>query len=155
MPTTLTPNYLTGKAVALQVGGALAYTTGGNIARSVVPVKVTNARSGGFQQLKAGVKGAKLSMEAVYNGDDPPTIQEGTEITVIFDSVGYETSENIENSTGGVATTPLGRLITAQYLVTIVTDTWQVEADYKWSLEGESTGAYTVVDTATGASPIT
>jgi hypothetical protein len=151
MSATLTPNILVGKAVALSVGGALAYAMGGSITRNAAAIKVTNARSAGFEQFKAGVKGAQVSYDAVYNGDDPPAIVEGTEVTVIFDSVGYEVSEAIANA----STTPTGRLFTAQVLVTSIKDSWKVDADYGWSFDGVSTGAYTVVETATGATPIT
>jgi hypothetical protein len=151
MSATLTPNYTVGKAVALSVGGALVYAMGGSITRNAAAIKVTNSRSGGFDQFKAGVKGGQVSYDAVYNGDDPPTIVEGTEVTVIFDSVGYEVSESILNAT----TTPTGRLFTAQVLVTSIKDTWKVDADYGWSFDGVTTGAYTCVDTATGATSTT
>lgn len=151
MPT-LTPNITVGAAVALSVGGQLMYVKGGKLDRSAVKIKVTNARSGGFQQFKAGIKGIEMSFDLVYNGDSPPTgVVEGTEVTAIFDSVGYETSENLENP----STTPTGRLITAQFLIGTVGDAWQVEGDYSVSVSASSTGAYTVVDTATGATPTT
>lgn len=150
MPTP-TPNYLVGQAVALSVGSSLMYVKGGSIARNCVSIKVTNARSGGFQQVKAGVRSAKLAFELVYNGDSPPALVEGQEVAVIFDSVGYETSENLEVP----STTPTGRLFTGQFLITGVKDAWQVEADYGVSIEADSTGAYTVLDTATGATPTT
>jgi hypothetical protein len=151
MSATLTPNILVGKAVALSVGGSLAYATGGSITRNAAAIKVTNAKSGGYDQFKAGVKGGQVSYDAVYDGDDPPAIVEGTEVTVIFDSVGYEVSESIMNA----STTPTGRLFTAQVLVTSIKDTWKVDADYGWSFDGVTTGAYTVVDTATGATATT
>jgi hypothetical protein len=150
MPT-LTPNIAVGQAVALSIAGNLMFAKSGKITRNCAAIKVTNARSGGFQQYKAGMKGATLNAELVYNGDSPPALVEGTEVTVIFDSVGYETSESLENA----STTPMGRLITAQFLITVVGDTWEVEGDYAVSIEANSTGAYTVVDTATGATSTT
>jgi hypothetical protein len=152
MPATLTPNYTVGKAVAVTVGAALAYAKGGSLPRSVASINVSNARSGGYQQRKAGMKGASLSLDLVYNGDDPPTgIVEGNEVTVIFDSIGFETAESIMDA----STTPTGRLITGQFLIVTVKDTWQAESDYGWSIECESTGPYTVVETATGLTTIT
>ena len=106
MPT-LTPNITVGQAVALSVGSALMFHKSGKITRNAAAIKVTNARSGGYQQYKAGVKGATLSAECVYNGDSPPAVVEGTEVTVIFDSVGYETSEGLANA----STTPTGRAV--------------------------------------------
>jgi hypothetical protein len=151
MPT-LTPNITVGMAVALSVGGQMMFVKGGKLDRSAVKVKVTNARSGGFQQFKAGVKGIEMTFDLVYNGDSPPSgVIEGEEVTVIFDSVGYETSESIENAT----TTPTGRLITSQFLIGSVSDAWSVDSDYGVSVSASSTGAYTIVDTATGASDIT
>lgn len=151
MPT-LTPNITIGQAVALSVGGNLMYVTGGKLDRTAAQIKVTNARSGGYQQLKAGNKSAALSFDLVYNGDAPPTgVVEGAEVTVIFDGVGYEASEGIANPT----TTPTGRLITGQFLIETVSDAWQVDGDFKVSVTANSTGVYTVVDTATGATATT
>src|SRR5579862_2631636 len=143
MSATLTPNILVGKAVAVSVGGALAYHKGGKIARSAKQIKVSNARSAGFDQYKAGTKGATLNLDLVYNGDDPPALQEGTEVTVIFDAVGYEVSESILNA----STTPMGRLLTAQALIGTITDSWQYDGDYGWTLDAVTTGPYTCVDT--------
>jgi hypothetical protein len=151
MPATLTPNINIGKAVAISVGGALAYAKGGDLERSVVSLNVTNARSGGYMQKKAGTKGATLSMDLVYNGDDAPAVSEGQEVTVIFDSIGYETAQSIMDP----STTPSGRLVTGQYLIVKVKDSWKCDADYSWSLDMESTGVYTAVDTATGLTTIT
>jgi N-acetylmuramoyl-L-alanine amidase CwlA len=152
MSATLTPNILVGEAVALSVGGTLMFAKSGKLTRSSAAIKVTNSQSGGYQQYKAGVKGATLNAELVYNGDAPPTgVVEGEEVTVIFDAVGYETSHDLENP----SSTPTGRLITAQFLITEVSDTWEVEGDYGVSLTANSTGAYTVVDTATGATSTT
>jgi len=152
MPTpALTPNYIVGKAVAVSVGGALTYNKGGSLTRNANQIKVTNARSLGYQQLKTGVKGAQLSLDLVYNGDDPPAIFEGQEITVIFDAIGYDTAESIPNP----ATTPAGRLITGQFNVGSIKDTWQTEGDYGWSLDAASTGAYTAVESATGLTTTT
>lgn len=156
MSVTPTPNYLVGEAVAVSVGGSLMYVKGGSITRSAASINVSNARSAGYQQRKAGMKGSQLSMDLVYNGDSPPSMLiEGVEVTVIFDGVGYETSESLENIISGTPSTPTGRLITGQYLITSVKDAWTAEADYTVSVEAESTGAYTVVDTATGATPTT
>lgn len=152
MSATLTPNYIVGKAVAVSVAGTLVYCTDGNTERTAAAVKVTNSRSAGFMQVKAGIKGATGTLNLVYNGDDPPTgIVEGAEVTLILDFVGYETSESIEVA----ASTPTGRLITMQALITSVKDTWNVEDNYSWSIDVQSSGAYTVVETATGASAIT
>jgi hypothetical protein len=149
---TLTPNYLVGQAVALSVGGVLMYVKSGKNDRSAKGIDVSNARSGGFRQLKAGMKMADLSFELVYNADSPPSgIVEGAEVTVIFDAVGYESSEGLED----VSTTPTGRLITGQYLILTVGDGWACDGDYAVPVTAGSTGPYTVVDTATGASPIT
>lgn len=152
MSATLTPNYLIGEAVALSVAGQLMFVTGGKITRAAIQINVTNARSGGYRQLKAGNKSSDLDFDVVYNGDAPPTgLVEGEEVTVIFDAVGYEASQSIANP----GTTPTGRLITGQYLIGNVSDAWQQDADYKVSVTANSTGAYTVVDTATGATPTT
>ena len=151
MPVVLTPNYLTGEAVAISVGGQLMFCKGGSFERSAAAIKVTNSRSGGSGQFRGGVKNANFSADLVYNGDSPPAVVEGTEVTVIFDSAGYETSQNLMNA----STTPAGRLITAQVLITTVRDEWQVEGDYGVSISGVTTGAYTAVDTATGATTTT
>jgi hypothetical protein len=148
---TLTPNIAVGQAIALSVGGALMFAKSGKLTRNCAAIKVTNAKSGGYHQYKAGMKGATLSSALVYNGDSPPAVEEGTEVTVIFDSVGYETSEGLANT----SSTPTGRLITAQFLITVVSDEWECEGDYGVNIEGVSTGAYSVVDTATGATPTT
>jgi hypothetical protein len=156
MTVAITPNYNVGAAVALSVGGTMMYVKGGKVDRSAAKIVVTNARSAGYQQLKAGNKMADLSFDLVYNGDSPPVgIVEGVEATVIFDSVGYETTEGLEDGAGGTPTTPSGRLISGQFLILTVSDAWQVDADYGMSVTASSTGAYTVVDTATGASDIT
>ncbi len=146
----LTPNYLVGKCVAVKAGSKFAYAESGNADRSVNVVKVTNGRSGGFQQVKSGTKMCKGTISCVYNGDDPPTeIVEGAEITLIIDAVGYVIEQAIADITPGsppVTTTPAGRLITMQALIATVKDSWNVETDYKWSFDFESTGAYTVVE---------
>ena len=151
MPATLTPNYAIGAAVAISLNGKLAYQKSGDLTRGVVKIKVTNARSGGFQQLKAGIKSSQLNLELVYNGDDPPAFAEGQELTVIFDAIGYESSEDLEDP----STTPVGTLLTGQYLLESIKQSWQVEADYGWTLALDSTGAYTVAETATGATATT
>jgi len=155
MPVVLTPNITIGEAVAVSVAGQLMFCKGGKVDRKAVAVKVTNARSGGFAQNKGGTRSADLSLELVYNGDSPPTIVEGTEVTVIFDSVGYETSEGLANPVTTTTPAPAGRLITGQFLVTGVGDAWQCEADYGITITAISTGPYTVADTATGATPTT
>ncbi len=155
MPVVLTPNITIGEAVAVSVGGTLMYCKSGSVDRKAAAVKVTNARSGGYAQNKGGTKSADLSLELVYNGDSPPAIVEGTEVTVIFDSVGYETSEGLANPTSTTTPAPVGRLVTGQFLVTGVKDAWQVEADYGVTITATSTGPYTVADTATGATPTT
>lgn len=154
MSVVQTPNYTVGEAIALSVAGVLMYVKGGSVSRKVTSVDVSNARSGGYQQKKAGMKGSSLSFDLVYNGDSPPaTIVEGLEATVIFDSAGYEVSEGLANPL--ILTPPVGRLISGQYLITSVKDAWTAAADYTVSVEADSTGPYTVVDTATGATPIT
>jgi hypothetical protein len=154
MSATLTPNYLVGAAVAVSVAGTEAYVKSGDLTRGVVKITVTNSKSGGYQQLKAGIKSSQLNLECVYNGDAPPTIIEGQEVTVIFDGVGFESGDNLEDGAGGTPTTPGGTLLTGQYLVEIIKDSWVVDGDYSWSLALDSTGSYTV-GSATGATPST
>lgn len=135
----VTPNYIVGKAVAVEAGGQYIPATGGNVDRAVIPIKVTNANSGGFAQYKAGVKGATGTINMVYNGDSPPTIEEGQEITVICDVVGNETA--FENPTEGP---PTGLMIAMNVLITTVKAAWQVDADFNYSFDYMSSGPYTV-----------
>lgn len=119
----VTPNILVGKVVAVSYNGTLMYATKGDHSRSVNVVKVTNARSGGYQQLKPGIKAARGSAEVVYNGDDPLTITEGTEVTIVW------------TPTGGTAKT-----FTA--LVTNVKESFVVDGDYINSFDWESSGSF-------------
>lgn len=145
-----TPNYIVGKCVAVLVGGSQLYAKSGNTERKVNVVRTTNSRDQGYQSLKAGIKSATASITCVYNGDSPPTLTEGTEVTLIVDTVGYMEVDHFENPTDN----PTGTVLTMQALVTSIKDTWNVEDDYTWSFDCESTTPYTVA-TATGATPST
>jgi hypothetical protein len=123
----VTPNYIVGKAVAVEVGG------------EYIPATVTNANSGGYQQYKAGIKGASGSIAMVYNGDSPPTIVEGMELYVVCDVVGNETP--FENPTEGP---PTGLQVAMNVLVTAVKASWQVDADFNYSFDYMSSGPYAI-----------
>jgi hypothetical protein len=151
MSATLTPNYIVGAAIAVSVGSSLAFCKSGKTSRNANAIKCTNARSAGYQQFKGGNKGATVSLELVYNADSPLSIVEGSEITLIVDTLGYETSEGLANP----SSTPAGRLITMQVLITGVDDAWDSDGDYGVTIAGNSTGPYAVVDTATGATSTT
>lgn len=150
MSATLTPNYIIGEAVAVSVAGALAFVKSGDLTDGIVKIKVTNSRSGGFQQLKAGIASSQLNLELVYNGDSPPAFSRGQEVTIIFDSIGYETGDDLEDA----STTPTGELITGQYLVESIKRSWAVDGDYGWSVAFDSTGPFTI-GSATGATTTT
>lgn len=118
-----TPNYLVGKVVAVSVGGALMYASKGDVNRSVNPVKVTNARSGGFQEIKGGIYSAKGNVDCVYNGDDPPSITLGTEVELVW------------TPTGGVART-------MKAFVANMKEGFVVDGEYTYSFDWESSGAF-------------
>lgn len=134
---TDTPNYLVGKFVAVKADDAYAFVESGNVDRQVASVECTNSRSGGFREKRAGIKDATGSCSCFYNGDSPPVgIVEGAYVDLIIDSAGYA-------KTGD---TPKGRYIAVYALITKVTDTWNVGADYKWSFNWESSGEYVVTE---------
>lgn len=120
-----TPNYLVGKVTAVSVDGALMYATKGDVNRSVNPVKVTNARSGGFQEVKGGIYSAKGNTECVYNGDDPPTITLGTEVELVW------------TPTGGVTRT-------MKAFVANMGESFVVDGDYIYKFDWESSGAFSL-----------
>jgi hypothetical protein len=121
MPAT--PNYLVGKVVAVSVDGDLMYATKGDVNRSVNAQKVTNARSGGFQELKPGIASAKGNVECVYNGDDAPALTLGDEVEVIWTPTG-------------------GTVRTLQALITNMKESFVVDGDYTYSFDWESSGAF-------------
>jgi hypothetical protein len=118
-----TPNFLVGKVVGVTVGGTLMYATKSDHTRSVNVVKVTNARSNGYQQVVPGIKSAKGSVEVVYNGDDPPSITEGTEVAIVW------------SPTGGAAKT-------FQALVTSIKENFVADGDYTYAFDWESSGSF-------------
>ena len=118
-----TPNFLVGKVVGVTVGGVQMYATKSDFTKSVNVVKVTNARSAGYQQVVPGIRSAKGSVEVVYNGDDPPSITEGTEVTIVW------------TPTGGSAKT-------FQALVTSLKESFSADGDYTYSFDWESSGSF-------------
>lgn len=155
MPTaTNTPNYITGQAVAVIVGGKAAYCADGTATRKVKLITVTNSRSGGYQQVKAGTKSASVSINCFYNGDDPPTgIVEGAEVVLVVDTLGNATEIGSNNP----SSTPKGRFLEIPMLIEQIVDKWSSDGDYKWTFDGQSSGAYVVSEnsadqtTTTGA----
>lgn len=118
-----TAAYLTGKVVSVSVGGTLMYATKSDHTREVNVVKVTNARSSGYQTVKPGISRASGTCEVVYNGDDPVTLTQGTEATLVW------------TPTGGTA-----RTFTA--LVTKVKESFVVDGDYLQNFDWESSGSF-------------
>lgn len=163
MPTpfvpTPTPNYITGQVIAVSVGGKLAYCLSGNADTEAKVIVRTNSRSGGFQEIRFGTRMASGQLLLAYNGDDPPTITEGTFATLIIDTVGYEFAENQENQTvtngNATPTAPTGELITINAGITKVARSWNADSgDFSWTVTFTSSGAYQVA-TASGATSTT
>lgn len=148
MPTytpPVTPNYLTGQIVAVQVGAKLAYCLSGNADTEAKVVVRTNSRSNGFQEIRFGTKMASGTLNLAYNGDDPPTIAEGTFATLLIDTAGYETEQGQAPS----GTTPKGELIAINAGITKVSRSWNADSgDYAWNVTFTSSGAYQITASA-------
>ena len=119
-----TPQYLVGKVIAITADGRTMYATKSDSTRSVNVIKVTNAKSLGFQELRPGIKSAKGSVECVFNGEDLIDLELGKEISVAW------------APTGGTAHT-------FQALVTNIKDSFVVDGDATYSFDWESSGAFT------------
>jgi hypothetical protein len=124
MALTETPPYLVGNVVGVSVGGTLLYAKSGNVTRRIGQSNVTNSRSNGYRELRGVTKSLDVTAECVYNGDDPPTIEEGDEVEVIWSATD-------------------GHTYTSDCLVTELRDAFNVENDYTWSFNGLSSGSYT------------
>lgn len=122
---TPTDNYLVGKVVAVSVDGTQMYATKGDVTRSADAKKVTNARSGGFQELRPGIASAKGNVECVYNGDDPPALALNDEVEIVW------------TPTGGTART-------LQVLITEMKESFVVDGDFTYSFNWESSGPFTL-----------
>lgn len=120
-----TPNILVGNVVSVSVAGALMYAKSGKVERSRKKIDVTNSRSAGYQQLKAGNRSASGDATCVYNGDDPPVIVEGTEVSIVYTVTG-------------------GKTFTIQALVEKVTDSFVTDGEYTYMFSWDSSGAYSV-----------
>ena len=120
-----TPNYLTGNVVGITVDATTMYAKSGEVTTSATEINCTNSESNGFQELKSGIKSARGSAVCVYNGDDPPSLTEGTEATVIWTATG-------------------GELITMLCLLNNIRRSFTVDADYEYAFDFASTTAYTV-----------
>ncbi len=118
-----TPNYLVGVVLAVSVDGTDMYATKTSMKRGVNVVKVTNAKSGGFQQVKGGIRSASGSVEVVYNGDDPVDVQEGDEVEIVWKPTG-----------GATRTFPA--------LITNVNESLVIDGDYTYSFDWESSGSF-------------
>lgn len=119
-----TPGYLVGNVVSVTFDGKLMYAKSGSVTRKVKMVDVTNARSNKYTEKKKGNKELAGDCTCVYNGDDPPTLNEGDEGTVVYAAVG-------------------GGNRTANVYITEVKDNFTNDADYVYSFSFESSGAYT------------
>ena len=142
--------YIVGKLVAVAVvtgtGSSAvtkyAYASKGSCSRTAKSITKTNARSGGYQEVRAGVKSATGSVDCAYNGSDPPVgIVEGANVVLIIDTVGYAPATG---SGGGDVTA--GRVITMPVMIEKVDDNWQADDDYGWTFSYQSNGAYTVAE---------
>lgn len=118
-----TPNYLVGNVVSVTHNGSLMYAKSGKVTRKAKMVDVTNARSNKFTEKKKGNRELMGDCTCVYNGDDPPTLNEGDEATIIYAAGGANRTANV--------------------FVTEVTDSFQSDGDYVYSFNFESSGSYT------------
>lgn len=118
-----TPNYLVGVVLGISFKGVDMYATKADMTRSVNVVKCTNAKSGGYQEVRPGIKSAKGSCEVVYNGDDPITIEEGDEGDLVWKPTG-----------GATRTFPV--------LISNAKEGITIDGDYTYSFDFESSGSF-------------
>ena len=121
--TTPTPNYLTGSVVAITVGTLTMYATKSDYTRQVNTVKVTNARSGGYQELKPGIKSSRGSVEVVVNADTLYEFTPGQEVIIHWVPTG-------------------GNARTLNALVTTVKESFVVDGELINSFDWESSGQW-------------
>lgn len=123
MPAIPTPNYLVGTVMAVVADGITMYATKSDVARSVNLVKVTNAKSGGYAQVKPGIKSAKGSVECVQNGDDLVNLTLGKEVTIVW------------TPTGGTART-------FQAVISVIKESFVVDGELTYAFDWESSGSF-------------
>jgi hypothetical protein len=133
---TPTPNILVGKCVAVYVGGVWLYSKGGSVSRKADLIKVTNARSKGYTQLRPGIKAASGSVDLVFNCQDPlQMLNPGQEVDLVIDTTGTDANP----------TAVVGMIHTLKAVLGEITDSWQVDGDFGISINWESSGEWQTV----------
>lgn len=118
------PLYIPGKALTATIGGADMPVKKSNITAKVDVVKVTNKKSGGAQEVVAGIKSFSGSITVSDASDGRVTVAEGTIVAVVVGVTG-------------------GRQYSGNALITQVQDSADVNGEYDLTINVESTGIYT------------
>lgn len=75
--------YRVGKVIHCSIGGTTLNITTSSVNRSVDTVDVTNAESGGYQEIEGSIYRASGSLSCVYKGASPPAVGLGTEAALV------------------------------------------------------------------------